>query len=673
MFAAETAELTKRGVLANLAKVYDPLGLVSPVMLEGKLIYREICNQKLAWDAPLADVYANRWKNWEHKLPNSVTLPRSLATYQKPIKEIKLHAFGDASGHGVSAAIYAVVTQESGVTQGLVAAKSRLAKRGLTIPRLELISGHMAVNLVTNVHKALEGLPLATNIQRWLDSTAALHWLRDQGEYRQFVTNCVRRIQSHPNTQWRHVPSTENPADLGSRGGSVTDVQLWWRGSEWLADLTSWPEDIVTQASQQSDAERKVQREIFTAVIKISDGLDRVLGKFDLHKALRVSAWVSRFIRNCQHPSEKIEGPLSTQEITTCRLFWIKRAQQQGISDDHFQEDKSQLNLQRNADGVLECRGRIQGEYPIFLPYSALYSIKVVQRAHVTTLHGGVGLTMAKVREVQWVPRLRKLTKRVLRNCWGCKRFQAVAAPRPPAGPLPRDRNEGHNPFSVIGVDFTGPVKYLQRKSKKEQKAYVVIYSCSLTRAVFLELLPSLETGEFNKTIKCLIARRGRPTKIYSDNGRTFIAVANWLKKVRKDERLNTFLGTHEITWQFNLSRAPWWGGQLERLIGVMKGAFYKTVGQGQLPWDELSEVLLDVEIVLNNRPLSYAEDDVQLPTLTPNTLLFIKSNILPELQSYHLKEKDLRKRAKFLQRSKDRFGAVGPLNIYEHHENDTA
>ena len=83
-----------------------------------------------------------------------------------------------------------------------------------------------------------------------------------------------------------------------------------------------------------------------------------------------------------------------------------------------------------------------------------------------------------------------------------------------------------------------------------------------------------------------------------------------------------------------------------------MKGAFYKTVGQGQLSWDKLSEVLLDVEIVLNNCPLSYTEDDIHLPMLTPNALLF-KSNILPELQSY-LKEKDLRKRAKFLQRSKD-------------------
>ena len=96
----------------------------------------------------------------------------------------------------------------------------------------------------------------------------------------------MQKIQSHPNTQWCHVPSTENPADLGSCGASVTDVQLWWRGPEWLADLTSWPEDIVTQASRQSDAERKVQRKIFAAAIKISDDLDRVLEKFDLHNAL---------------------------------------------------------------------------------------------------------------------------------------------------------------------------------------------------------------------------------------------------------------------------------------------------------------------------------------------------------------------------------------------------
>ena len=170
---------------------------------------------------------------------------------------------------------------------------------------------------------------------------------------------------------------------------------------------------------------------------------------------------------------------------------------------------------------------------------------KIVQRAHVTTLHGGVGLTMARVREKFWIPRLQKLTKRVARKCSGCKRFQAVAfANLPP---------EGNTPFNVIGVDFAGPGKY-RDKHKEKQKAYVVLYSCSLTRGVFLELLPSLETTELIKSLKRLIARRGRPSKIYSDNSQTFVAAAKWLKIVQKDERFQSFLSDQSIIWQFNLS-----------------------------------------------------------------------------------------------------------------------
>ena len=86
--------------------------------------------------------------------------PRSLVQYQEPIDKIKLHAFGDASIHGLCAAVYAEVIQASCVTQGLIAAKSRLAKKSLTIPRLELVSGHMAVNLSTNVRAALEGFSM---------------------------------------------------------------------------------------------------------------------------------------------------------------------------------------------------------------------------------------------------------------------------------------------------------------------------------------------------------------------------------------------------------------------------------------------------------------------------------------------------------------------------------
>ena len=121
-----------------------------------------------------------------------------------------------------------------------------------------------------------------------------------------------------------------------------------------------------------------------------------------------------------------------------------------------------------------------------------------------------------------------------------------------------------------------------------------------------------------------------------------------------KDEKLQNYLAHQNIQWQFNLSRAPWWGGQFERLVGVVKQALYKSVGRAKLTWSEFEEVMLDVEIALNNRPLSYIEDDVQLPVLTPTALMFGQPNLLPEKDTDSLGNVDLRKRARYLRRCKD-------------------
>ena len=285
------------------------------------------------------------------------------------------------------------------------------------------------------------------------------------------------------------------------------------------------------------------------------------------------------------------------------------------------------------------------------IPFSSLLGEKMVEQAHKISLHGGLTLTMAKIREKFWIPRLCKLTKRVLKSCWGCKRFRATPFVNPSIAPLP-NRTHGSSAFDVIGVNFAGPIMYRKQRNK-EAKAYVVLYSFSLTCTVYLELLSYLEVGEFLQSLKRLIASRGRRSKIYSDNAKTFLAGAKWQENVQRDEHFNEFLVGHSIVWQFNLSRAPWWGGHFERLIGLMKAAFYKVVGQGSLSWTELTEVLLDIEITLNNRPLTYMEEDVQLPPLTPNLLLFINTNVLLELAPYHLEEKNIRKRAKFLQQCK--------------------
>ena len=129
--------------------MYDPLGLISPLTLTGKTLYCEACDLKVAWNAILPKTLQRKWLTHERNLPCEVSLPRSLAKPEEPIESIEVDSFGDASRIGVSAAVYAVIQQPSGADSGLVAAKSRLAKKGLTIPRLELMSGHMATNLVT--------------------------------------------------------------------------------------------------------------------------------------------------------------------------------------------------------------------------------------------------------------------------------------------------------------------------------------------------------------------------------------------------------------------------------------------------------------------------------------------------------------------------------------------
>jgi hypothetical protein len=113
-FPDDEVQKTKRGVLSKLAKVYDPLGLVSPVTLEGKQIYRDMCDAKTSWDVNLDCKLLERWVKWERSLPLEQTVPRSIMNHQEEVTEIELHTFSDVSIQGVGAAVYAVVRQPSG-------------------------------------------------------------------------------------------------------------------------------------------------------------------------------------------------------------------------------------------------------------------------------------------------------------------------------------------------------------------------------------------------------------------------------------------------------------------------------------------------------------------------------------------------------------------------------
>ena len=178
------------------------------------------------------------------------------------------------------------------------------------------------------------------------------------------------------------------------------------------------------------------------------------------------------------------------------------------------------------------------------------------------------------------------------------------------------------------------------------------MFACSLTQAVYIVLLPDQTVDQFIPCLKKFVAWPGRQNKIYSDNAKTFTATAKWIGDIMKDEKLNEFLVNQGRVWKFNLSKAPWWGEQFERIISLTKQAMYKGFGNEKL--NESEEILLDVEISLNNRPLSYVEDDVQLSLLTANMMLLRQKNALLEQEVTRIKDKYLRRRAKYLQRCRD-------------------
>ena len=310
---------------------------------------------------------------------------------------------------------------------------------------------------------------------------------------------------------------------------------------------------------------------MLATAVKCDDRLWSLIDKFSFWKTLRITSWIRRFLYNCRRrKSHREKGPIQTAEMESSKYQWIKQVQSNHEQTEKFISDKERLHLQKNTSNIYVCMGRIEGDYPIYLPTNNVFSEKVVEHSHKKTLHGGVGFTMTDIRRNYWIPRLRQITKSAIHRCHGCKRFHAIAFSRPKTGNLPTDRTVGSRPFQVIGLDFAGPFTYAS-KSKEERKAYILLYTCSLTRAVYLDALKDQTFEGVLSSFKSLIARRTRPTKIYSDNFSRFQTMEKWLKQVLKEEELHDFLADQCIKWQFNLSRAPWWGGQFERLVGLMK------------------------------------------------------------------------------------------------------
>ena len=656
-------EPTQRGILRTVAATYDPLGTASPVSIVAKIMYHDACMQKQGWDEPVNPDILKKWEKWlkelaEHKM---ITFSRCLLAYPKEdIISIQLHGFADSSVKACCAAIYLVITQTSGTYAKLLTAKSRVAKPNMSVPRLELIGAQMLTKLIQNVKSALSEEIHET--RGWLDSQTVLCWLQNKGEYKQFVRTRIDQILEAEDIKWNYCPTQDNPADLGTRGTTSTELQenqTWWNGPEWLTDEDKWPEQ-PEYLENATDQEERRETTILTTTTVQTTGLSNCIDINRFNSALkmfRVTVWILRFVNKARKKSTETSEEPTKEEIDATEVMWARESQRLYPPS---KQQINQLGLMSDKNGVLRCHGRFdlqEEQQPVYIPKQHQLAFKLATDAHKRTMHMGVETTLAELRSRFWIPNGRQLVKKVIKVCRRCIRFKAKPFNDPTTAPIPDFRKTPGYAFQSTGVDFAGP--FYCKDGKKLKKAYLTLFTCATTRAVHLELVNDMTASTFRKSLKGLVTRRGAPSLIISDNAKTFKATARWLKSIYKDKRVQEFLQEQKIDWKFNLSRASWWGGFFERMVGVVKNTLKKSLSQAHLKFAELQEILLDVEFSLNNRPLTYQGEDLDSEALTPNHLIHgrrIKPMKEEEIFSDEDEVADAKRRLKYLQRCKSRY-----------------
>lgn len=205
--------------------------------------------------------------------------------------------------------------------------------------------------------------------------------------------------------------------------------------------------------------------------------------------------------------------------------------------------------------------------------------------------------------------------------------------------PLPSDRTQESSPFAVTGLDFAGPFF-----TKDKGKVYILLFTCATTRALHIEVCVDLKTETFLCAFRKFIARRGLCSIVYSDNAQTFKRGDRELSKIWKtisDPSVKDLFSTRGIEWKFIIERGPWWGGFWERLVRTIKSSLRKVIGRSSLSMCELETLFVEIEGMINCRPITYVYNDPNEPSpLTPSHFLVGKR--LLSLPSNKITSEDL-------------------------------
>lgn len=584
-------EPTKRMVLSEISRLYDPNGYVAPIVIVAKILMQDIWRARdINWDGKLNKELNDRWLQFHAEIAYlaAYRIPRWLQMSSLAVTQ--MHGFCDASEKAFGAVIYIRTIDYSGkITCTLLMSKSRVAPiQTVSIPRLELQAAEMLARLTSRAIEIL-GKP---NIRcfLWTDSTITLHWLKKSPyDLKTFVANRVASVQKHTKFHvWAHIATDQNPADLISRGMDVPSFissRLWRSGPEWLSQPEEeWPKTIMRISPSEQNIINNECKPIVPVVMFMGKDITTnkakvsVLYKYNnLFKILRVTAYVFRYKQKlltrareskenrakiyrstAQIDYELIERP-DMHEIQVAYAYWIKAVQKLAYRADITSlslNDKlpgnskiASLRPFLDKNGLVRASGRLNKSTlpldtrnPIIIPPKSRLAWLIMDEAHKETKHGGVQLMTHHIREKFWIPQLRRAAKTHISRCVTCCKHSKALA-KQIMGDLPAVRVTQALAFRRIGIDFAGPfnirltdqvnVSTRNRASLNiETKAYVAVFVCLVTRAIHLETVSDMTTERFLAAFNRFVGDRAEPEIIFSDNGTTFVGADNELKRI---------------------------------------------------------------------------------------------------------------------------------------------
>lgn len=643
----KTTPDTRRGVLSTIASLYDPLGFLSPFILQGKQILQEICCEGLDWDTPLPEDLQCKWKTWLEDLAKvgQAQIPRNVHPTSFSPTQVELHHFSDASTSGYGQCSYIKFKgPEMQTHTALMMAKSRVVpKKGVTVPRLELQAAVLSIKVARFLQEELD----YSNVQHyfWTDSQIVLAYIRNKVKrFHIFVANRIHQILKFSKSdQWNYVPSEMNPADHASRGMNIEDLVAsdWFSGPELIRSQHLPTEDVFFEIPSD-DKEVKHCKATSSSEDSPTSFEDRIR-KFSTKESL-IRAF-SLIIAKCEMKQGRKYSKIELHKLTEQRL--IRCVQQEVFSKcaPSTQKTLSSLDAKKDQKGILRVSGRLENsledeevKHPIILPGQSHLSVLIARYSHEKVGHQRRTTTMSDIRRRgYWILSLRKVVRHVIKECIPCiKRHDPRESQK--MADLPRTRVEEAAPFTHCGLDCFGP--FHVKDGRKEVKRYGLIVTCMPTRAIHLEVLDDMSTDAFINGLRNVIAIRGSIRTIQCDRGTNFIGAHNeWnaakrnMTKKDKDTVISEMLRL-QCEFKFNPPAASHMGGVWERQVrtvrNVLSGLMVKH--GSRLSTSSLRTLLYEVMAIVNGRPLTVESldcPDGPLP-LTPNHLLTMKPTVIP-------------------------------------------